>query len=318
MSTPRTTITAEALFSSRELNKMHPATYLQPEAFFEMLQAEQKFITGQQPTPTAMRQQTSAAPLLFRGQSNHKYGLSASLHRFMRAETDETITEGMLAQLEKSVILEMQNRGLGRGMTQGELLMLLQHHGAPTRMIDVSDRPLEALYFAVEGNDATDGRYFILTLTGEDETSLSKPTELPWANNARGVQQSTSTWTQAVKLVEDRPLDARMSAQRGRFLVGGVTRSYSDLNVNLDGQALNAAELQDVSMLTIGFLKRKANPDTSWPALGWSIRIPAGWKARLRDLLDSEEGINHNTIYPDLSHVSWTGVDAARKELYAL
>ena len=317
ITTGRPTITAEAFLSSRELNKDHLHEYSGPEAFFAMLQEEQ--LRGHRDrefvSPTLLREQTTDAPLLFRGQSDQQYGLSASLHRFMRAETQADISEGLLVELEKSLLGDMRERGLGRGLTDGELLMLLQHHGAPTRMLDVSDRPLEALYFAVEQKDATDGRLFVLTLTGDAEMPMSRSESLPWLGKARGSSQSRSTWTRAVKVVEDRPLDARMSAQRGRFLVGGVNRSYGDIGLSLDSQILSAAELQNVSMLMIGFLKSKANPATSWPALGWSIRIPASWKKPLRDLLDTEERINHDTIYPDLSHVSWTGLDSARRGL---
>lgn len=236
----------------------------------------------------------------------------------MRNENVDEITERGLAELEAAVLDEMAGRGVGRGMTRGELLMVLQHHGGPTRLMDVSDRPLEALYFAVEGGDATDGRLFLLNVIeredGAHRMRLSVEEDLPWAKYVRGQKQASSEWTTAVKVIDERPLDPRMVAQRGRFLVGGLQRAYSGLTLQHDGEALTAAELQAVSMLTIGFLKRVPQ-QTQWPALGWTIRIPASEKPRLRELLSSR-GISHETMYPDLSSAAWQSFEAARTENY--
>ncbi|MDO4027413.1 FRG domain-containing protein [Clavibacter michiganensis] len=321
MTGTRNPITPGEFFSGRELNAQHSGVYDTAEQLWDALTAEQeKLDSATRGTQTSdlgcIRQHCTDSALYFRGQSNHSYGLSTSLHRFMRSENSNKISERTLAELERAVLEQMTGRGLGRGMTRGELLMVLQHHGGPTRLMDVSDRPLEALYFAVEGADAIDGRLFILAMTEQEDDghrmSLSGESDLPWAQYARGMNQATSEWTIAVKLIDERPLDPRMLAQRGRFLVGGLQRAYSEWTVTHEGVALNAEELQTLSTLTIGFLKRN-NRKSKWPALGWTIRIPATEKPRLRELLCAE-GISHETMYPDLASTAWQSYEAARNE----
>ena len=72
------------------------------------------------------------------------------------------VTEAKLAKAESAVIREMRHQGLGHRMSDGELLMVLQHHEIPTRLIDFCRSPLPALYFATEEMDGTDGRLFIV------------------------------------------------------------------------------------------------------------------------------------------------------------
>lgn len=310
-------------FAGRELNTSHPGFYDSADDIWDLFVAEQDRLDdldhgGDAASPSLVRQHTTEGTLYFRGQSNHSYGLSTSLHRFMRNENADEITERGLAELETAVLDEMTGRGIGRGMTRGELLMVLQHHGGPTRLMDVSDRPLEALYFAVEGGDAVDGRLFLLSVIeredGAHRMRLSGEEDLPWAAYVRGQKQASSEWTTAVRVIDERPLDPRMVAQRGRFLVGGVQRAYAGLTLQHGGVSLTAAELQAVSMLTIGFLQRVPRR-TKWPALGWTIRIPASEKPRLRELLSSR-GISHTTMYPDLASAAWQSYEAARTENY--
>jgi hypothetical protein len=68
------------------------------------------------------------------------------------------ITEKILIEAEIALISSMRAEGLGRLMTDGELMMVLQHHGIPTRLIDVSVQPLEALFFAVDSSGEVAGR----------------------------------------------------------------------------------------------------------------------------------------------------------------
>lgn len=280
-----------SFFRSRELNAKRPSSYDDVDKLWRVLTEEQTFDSNDLTNSGVLRRHTRIGPLYFRGQSDQSHGLSTSLHRFVKRESNQEITEAVLGQLEQAILDDAQSRGLGKGISSGQLLMILQHHSAPTRLMDVSLKPLEALYFAVEKNDKLDGRLFIISLNERvgkpSRMMLSANNELPWTKHVRNPTQSASEWTQSVQLVDEEPLDPRMVAQRGRFLVGGVQRAYPNLNMWFEKKQLSVIERQKISMLCMFFpLRGYLSASTNWPAIGWSIRIPSAWKPEIRRRLN--------------------------------
>lgn len=306
---------ARDYFGARELNLMLPELFNSADRFWETMIAEQGLDISTPTSAGKLREYVGPDPLLFRGQSNYSHGISASLHRFVQMEHDGEITEQKLSEVESAILEEARIRGLKKDVSPGELLMILQHHHAPTRLLDVSTSPLEALYFAVERNDTVDGRLFIIRLRNSTGMTLSNTSELPWTEYQRGKMTSSSEWTQTVRVIEERPLDPRMIAQRGRFLVGGLTKAYANLNMWHGADQLRVSERTAISMLCINFPKVALSVMNSrssrWPAIAWTVRIPSEWKSVLRKKLD-EIGINHDSIYPDLNNIQWRAEQAAR------
>lgn len=107
--------------------------------------------------------------LLFRGQSDINYELVPSIGRGRRFPCDITIFNE-----ERNLISTAQYKlpDVFRGDLQPiELLALLQHYGIPTRLLDVTENALVALYFACASKTETDGEVFVFKHNERDITN---------------------------------------------------------------------------------------------------------------------------------------------------
>ena len=256
----------------------------------------------------------SGDDVYFRGQSSTAFGLSSKLYRDCKSaaemNTRSSIAEADLAAVERTLLTAMGEEGIGRNMNEGQMLILLQHHGIATRLLDVSAGPKEALFFACDQHAEQDGRLFIVALPsphGEeyDCIELGAESTLPWLGVARG-RYASSEWTGRVAVVIDDALDARMRAQNGRFLVGGLARRYGGKSRRLLGRNLPAEKFAEVSTLDINFLRNKTQAHNwNWGATGWTIRVPSLWKPELLKRLAQEpEPITIDTMYPPVNEVA--------------
>lgn len=241
----------------------------------------------------------------YRGQRDASWGMTSSLWRTMPPSDQGSGQrwEPGLMRAEQRVLQEMRKQGLGRHMSDGELLMVLQHHGVPTRLIDVSDRALEALFFAVERDDALPGRLFILgllpDLSTEADLAGAADEPLPWAGYGRGAKQAVAEWTNQIWVVKDASLDPRMRAQRGKFLVGGLPRAYGGVGgMSFDDDSVTIPNVQRTCNLSVAFPRKSTRKRvTSRAAVCWNVEIPGAWKPALRVLLKTQ-GITQDSMYP--------------------
>lgn len=107
---------------------------------------------------------------LFRGQPNKNYPLLPSICRDRETDMDCTILndERNLIDMAKFKIPQIFHNNL----SPIELLSLLQHYGIPTRLLDITENALVALYFACNQNDNEDGEVIVFKHTFRKVTNF--------------------------------------------------------------------------------------------------------------------------------------------------
>jgi hypothetical protein len=88
---------------------------------------------------------------LFRGMDDSRWELKTSLERHTPAEMKASDAEiRLLHEFKRRAHTYLQPQHIPAEDNAGEWLALMQHFGAPTRLLDVTESPYVAVYFAIE------------------------------------------------------------------------------------------------------------------------------------------------------------------------
>lgn len=158
---------------------------------------------------------------LFRGQSKATWYLESSLCRFAR---ERQLTKDQALEIESRALMEFQPQAfllVPQGMISQDLLSwwgLMQHHGAPTRLLDWTSAPFVALYFAVADNWDDDGAVWMFEVAALDLGMQKRygsviPTEADYS------EMILPNASDAIYTFRRGRLTDRMIAQQGGFTV---------------------------------------------------------------------------------------------------
>jgi hypothetical protein len=259
----------------------------------------------------------------WRGVVDARWPLHSSLYRrvLWTSSSDRAPDEPRLRDCEGGVLKSVHRWGLHNG-DRGRLSILsqlatLQHFGAPTRLIDVTLNAYIGLWFAVQSvfldgiptAEEVDGRLFAIDITNrlineqDDHRDWEDALHRPWS---RSDQQWQRQWCGNTWAWRPPAFEARIAAQNGAFLFGGVPRTNLGIRWPKARAAGSGSWGQDEVRRCVSIPLRfhAAEPraggvpaERGQPA--YTFRIRAGAKEEIRERLGTLFGYRHSMIYPD-------------------
>jgi hypothetical protein len=232
--------------------------------------------------------------LWYRGQgsSSQSWGLRPKLYRPEYKEADEA-----------EIRQDFQSRALqliqGRiPPTSYEWYFLMQHYRAPTRLLDWTDNPLVALFFAVEDtNERRNSAVWVVDpvrWNGALDMTFSGPLLPEWQESKQWLPELEAAFSTGTSLSQDYPaaidpphVDRRLAVQGSHFFIFGRTRNMIMAANELNRDAKNQKEKVFLEKIEV----EKGSKETIYRSL-------------------RQYGISRASIFPDLENL---GVDISRK-----
>lgn len=217
-------------------------------------------------------QQLSKAGLWFRGQGDHTWKLPPSVQRkeYRHRKTEQYMATNFMIETRR------RKQDAPGPYNRAAWLELMQHYGLPTRMLDWSQSPLVALYFALSSKSKGDAALWVLNPTALNVRMQFKDYLYPLDYSTvrpllRGAFNDQIKPTNKVIACCGVGHDLRVFVQQSNFTV-------HDTDVPLD------------ALIGMGELL-------------WRIRLPAEYKEGLLKDIDIL-GVHESTIYPDMEHIA--------------
>jgi hypothetical protein len=231
---------------------------------------------------------------VWRGCSDGSARIRCSLLRSLIVDESEPLpTELELRRHEVAILREARAWGLEAGATDLDLLVHLHRSGVPTRLLDVTDNPMTALWLACERGDEA-GVLCAFDVTGCPTSGAADPPAAPGWSLRHALAVSAKTG--APFLVRPAVRTARMQAQEGLFLTGAVPVGPSPQGV--DGLPLPFADPPGRDRLENLFspAERAAGRPSRVPFC--AVVVPGRMKKKIREHLTALNR-RRSTLYPD-------------------
>jgi hypothetical protein len=264
----------------------------------------------------------------WRGQVNADWALHSSLYRRLSLTLGSNPVEEKFSSEEINILANLHRWGLHNVQGRGRLsilnqLAMLQHFGAPTRLIDVSFNAWVGVFFAVEqkwsnavlANEADDARLFAFDVTNKiineqpNRRAWEDSYSRPWTDAG---EIDPREWSTSFFAWRPPSLDARIFAQNGGFIFGGVPGATGPGNTrfqfpkspdyNEGWWPIDAG--RGASSLALRPHKFSANVGAIPNSACYTFKISAAAKQDIRKRLELMFGYKHSSIYPDYTGFS--------------
>ena len=234
----------------------------------------------------------SEAKYVWRGQPKLDWTLNPGLVRRLQdhGRWHGPITESQLRGHEMQLLDSARATGYGRDIRDVELLALLQHHGAATRLLDVSSEPMVAMWFAVENKSLmkTDGALFAINIS--NAKAIERTEKRAWNEILDSMK------TEEIGFYDPAGADERIKVQRGRFVFSKLTgREPRELSLPIDTTDWSEGRREKF------FDQAPRGSGRPRPPAILVLKIPGRIKPRLLRLLEDSYGYTPEAMFPDLS-----------------
>jgi hypothetical protein len=241
---------------------------------------------------------------VWRGHSDADWALHTSIHRRL-LESKREVSNIVMAQAEGRLLAAARAAGYGvvggRNISNVELLALLQHEGAATRFLDVTPDPFIALFFACERARVTNTSAALVAIRVEDDQVARDVGPLDYDNTVlETVSSGASNRDQPYFLWQPPPLNERIKAQRGMFLIGTLpdsdeVRSYSSIELGLLARTVETTRVGKLISPSHGRYIADGGPRLL------VFRISPTLRRGLQQVLATRFGYTTQTVYPDFN-----------------
>lgn len=158
-------------------------------------------------------------------------------------------------------------------------MFLMQHYGVPTRLLDFSENPLVALYFAVSGEDGDDGALYVM-----------EPTTWNVENNRNGLSDDD---------IPSCGIDEEMEL----YLMSALVKNPDPANGNPPLAATGSRNSQRIfaqeGVFVVFHSKMAMDISAAECKSVWKYKIPAALKKTIKGHL-AVLSISEYTLFPEL------------------
>jgi len=178
----------------------------------------------------------------YRGHANKAWGLMPGYHR-LKKPAPESVLTNRFKQNANLLIAQ-------RPKSSFEWLFLMQHYGVPTRLLDWTESPLTALYFAVMDEPKKDGAIWVLDPVKLNQATKARPEDykfVPSFDDDRvrdyetmSVEAKPELGIEPMAVMATRN-NARIQAQLGVFTISHFAKK--DISQIADGKHVTGLEV---------------------------------------------------------------------------